>query len=246
LTLFDLLPKQPIPFGSRYVYEKPEKEFSDSIMQVFRKMHNVDKDAIVKQRLLRELDLLEAQYTIEREIYNPVEIENAKTTDIDSDEQNIFERNLKFEEVKKRFEDHKSYSLDVMKGNDYRFNIYLRKMNKLAKQRQGGLDMEGYKDYVTNLIEFKKIKRDFEKDKDPNLEDKLEIDYSGYQHEKEAYIGKIKKSFYDIKFATTISDKKERIKACKDLVIEMIKDEIQIHKEFEFKQSQNLDEKYVI
>jgi len=46
-------------------------------------------------------------------------------------------------------EDHRKEHMRL-RGNDLRFNIYLRKMNKLAR-RDLGLDIEAYKDYINNL-----------------------------------------------------------------------------------------------
>jgi hypothetical protein len=37
-----------------------------------------------------------------------------------------------------------------LRGNDLRFNIYMRKLNKLTRNDLG-LDVEAYKDYVNNL-----------------------------------------------------------------------------------------------
>ena len=42
-----------------------------------------------------------------------------------------------------------------MKGNDLRFNVYLKKMEKLTRM-DIGLDVEAYKDYVNNLKIFAK------------------------------------------------------------------------------------------
>jgi len=41
----------------------------------------------------------------------------------------------------------------ILKGNDLRSNIWLKKMEKLARGDLG-LDLAGYKDYVNNLKEF--------------------------------------------------------------------------------------------
>ena len=76
-------------------------------------------------------------------------LDGLRTTDIESDEPDIFERKRKFEELVKRMEDHRKEHMRL-RGNDLRFNIYLRKMNKLAR-RDLGLDIEAYKDYINNL-----------------------------------------------------------------------------------------------
>lgn len=46
-----------------------------------------------------------------------------------------------------------------MRGNELRYNIYLKKMNKLCRMDLG-LDVEGYKDYVNNLKIFAKQNED--------------------------------------------------------------------------------------
>ena len=47
----------------------------------------------------------------------------------------------------------------ALKGNDLRYNVYLKKLNKLAR-KDLGLDIEAYKDYVNNLREFAHINKD--------------------------------------------------------------------------------------
>jgi len=37
-----------------------------------------------------------------------------------------------------------------LRGNDLRFNLYMRKMSKLTR-KDLGLDLEAYKDYINNL-----------------------------------------------------------------------------------------------
>jgi hypothetical protein len=49
----------------------------------------------------------------------------------------------------KRLEKHRKETLHL-RGNDLRFNIYVRKLNKLTRQDLG-VDVEAYKDYVNNL-----------------------------------------------------------------------------------------------
>jgi hypothetical protein len=87
-------------------------------------------------------------------------IELVKTDDIESEEADIFYRVEKFNELNKRFEKHKKEQWKL-KGNDLRYNMYLKKMQKLTRMELG-LDLEGYQDYVNNLKEFAKYNRDFE------------------------------------------------------------------------------------
>ena len=46
-----------------------------------------------------------------------------------------------------------------MKGNDLRYNVYLRKLQKLTRTDLG-LDVLAYKDYANNLREFANINKD--------------------------------------------------------------------------------------
>lgn len=47
----------------------------------------------------------------------------------------------------------------LLKGNDMRSNIYLKKMEKMARMDLG-LDLIGYKDYINNLATFSKYNSD--------------------------------------------------------------------------------------
>ena len=49
----------------------------------------------------------------------------------------------------------------MLKGNDLRYNVYLKKMNKLMRM-DIGLDVEAYKDYCNNLKVFAKYNQDYE------------------------------------------------------------------------------------
>ena len=50
------------------------------------------------------------------------------TEDIDSDDPDIFERKKKFERVLKKFNKHRDEKMIALKGNDLRYNVYLKKM----------------------------------------------------------------------------------------------------------------------
>lgn len=77
------------------------------------------------------------------------ELEGAKTTDIESEEADIFERKRKFDHLVKRIEKHRKETAHL-RGNDLRYNIYMRKLQKLTRHDLG-LDVEAYRDYVNNL-----------------------------------------------------------------------------------------------
>lgn len=77
-----------------------------------------------------------------------------KTDDMESEEGDIFERVNKFNELQKRLDQHRKEQR-MLKGNDLRYNVYLKKMNKLMRM-DIGLDVEAYKDYCNNLKVFAK------------------------------------------------------------------------------------------
>lgn len=80
------------------------------------------------------------------------DIELVKTDDFDSEEADIFERVKKFDELQRRFQNHRKEHRSL-RGNDLRYNVYLKKMNKLTR-KDLGLDVEAYKDYCNNLKIF--------------------------------------------------------------------------------------------
>lgn len=86
-------------------------------------------------------------------------LEEARTTDIESEEVDIFERKSKFEELLKRMEKHRKETLHL-RGNDLRYNIYMKKLSKLTRMDLG-LDVEAYKDYINNLKQFAAVNTDF-------------------------------------------------------------------------------------
>ena len=47
----------------------------------------------------------------------------------------------------------------AFKGNDLRYNVYLKKLEKLSR-KDLGLDVSAYKDYVNNMKEFAHINKD--------------------------------------------------------------------------------------
>lgn len=71
----------------------------------------------------------------------------------------IFERTKKFELVLKKFNKHREQNLITLRGNDLRYNVYLKKLNKMTR-KDLGLDIHAYRDYVNNLKEFAHINKD--------------------------------------------------------------------------------------
>lgn len=72
----------------------------------------------------------------------------------------IFERKNKFEELLRRITKHRKETAHL-RGNDLRFNVYMRKLSKLTRLDLG-LDLEAYKDYINNLKQFAHLNSDFE------------------------------------------------------------------------------------
>jgi hypothetical protein len=110
------------------------------------------------------MNIVERQRRIQQEamanLGSQPAIELVKTDDIESEEADIFYRVEKFNELNKRFEKHRKEQWKL-RGNDLRYNLYLRKMQKLSRMDLG-LDLEGYQDFVNNLKEFAKYNKDFE------------------------------------------------------------------------------------
>ena len=80
--------------------------------------------------------------------------QSAEDTDgYESDDPDIFQRTEKFNKILKKMEEHRKENLLTLKGNDLRYNVYLKKLNKLSR-KDLGIDILGYKDYVNNLREF--------------------------------------------------------------------------------------------
>lgn len=59
-----------------------------------------------------------------------------------------------------------------LKGNDLRYNVYLKKINKLTR-KDLGIDIEAYKDYVNNLKIFAKYNKDYEILADDHIDNKI-------------------------------------------------------------------------
>lgn len=62
--------------------------------------------------------------------------------------------------MQKRFTKHKEET-SRLRGNDLRYNVYLKKIQKLARFDLG-LDVEAYKDYCNNLKIFAKYDKEYQ------------------------------------------------------------------------------------
>ena len=76
-----------------------------------------------------------------------------------SEEADIYTRKQNFELLAKKFAKHQQDKGLLLRGNDLRSNVWLKKMNKLARDDLG-IDLAGYRDYVNNLQEFSHVNND--------------------------------------------------------------------------------------
>ena len=123
-----------------------------------------------KQKLQEEMNLVERRKRLNQELISNqggkiTEAQSAlnqqaeDTDGYESDDPDIFKRTENFKKVLKKMEEHKKQNLLTYKGNDLRYNVYLKKLNKMARKDMG-IDILGYKDYVNNLKEFAHINKD--------------------------------------------------------------------------------------
>lgn len=172
LEKYGFVPKAPRPFGSAHAYAKPEKVYKELFYSPLKaKILKSNKVAIhYRAKLQEEMNVIERKRRMTREALAAggtdldaasaaSELDPEDTDGMESEETDIFERKRKFEKLLERFEKHKQGNLLMLKGNDLRYNVYLRKMNKYAR-KDLGLDIAGYKDYVNNLKEFANVRDD--------------------------------------------------------------------------------------
>ena len=162
------VPKAPVPFGLQSLYEKPQKEYK---MDYYKKLgpKGNNKELYLRQQLQEQMTLIERKRRVQAEALANLgenaasavaQLEEAKTDDIESEEVDIFERKNKFEELLRRISRHRKETAHL-RGNDLRYNVYMRKLNKLTRLDLG-LDLEAYKDYINNLKQFAHLNSDFE------------------------------------------------------------------------------------
>ena len=162
LSMFDFFPAPPTPHGKATVYEKPAKEhFVHHYPDRWSTLRHAQLH--YRTKLQAEINRVERERLIQAEAAANLgegadrhDVELLKTDDIESDEVDVFKRVEKFNELQKRLEQHKT-----LRGNDLRYNVYLKKMNKLVR-KDIGLDVETYKNYVNNIKLFAKFNRDYE------------------------------------------------------------------------------------
>jgi hypothetical protein len=71
------------------------------------------------------------------------------TDGINSDEEEFFSRKKNFDIISKKLDKYMTEKFHLFKGNDLKYNNYVRKIQKLSMKQS--LDLEGYKDYIENL-----------------------------------------------------------------------------------------------
>lgn len=169
-----MMPPLPKPYGSVHHYDRPEREFKQQ--QFFHPRRGMQKDTPMrvahyyKQKLQEQMNLVERRRMLQREALGAAggELKNAAsalatddedTDGMDSDDPDIFERKRKFERILRKMDKHREQTQMALKGNDLRYNIYLKKLKKLSR-RDLGLDVLAYKDYVNNLKEFAHLNSD--------------------------------------------------------------------------------------
>ncbi len=167
LEQFGYVPKLPVPFGSKSLYDRPWKEYKLTHFKLKSPTFN-NKEMWVRQMIQEQITLLERRRRLMFEAESNLgengsavpKLEEARTSDIESDEADIFERRRKFGELSKRLDAHRKETLKL-RGNDLRYNMYIKKIQKLTR-KDLGLDLEAYKDFVNNLKQFAHVNADFE------------------------------------------------------------------------------------
>ena len=164
----EFYPKPVVPFGSASLYDREAKDpYVHPYKDMTEKPLLQAEELKYKALLAAEMNRVERKRRIQAEAManlgtgnHEQDIELVKTDDMESEEMDIFERVKTFEELQRRFQKHRKEK-GHLRGNDLRYNIYLKKMNKLTR-KDLGLDVEAYKDYVNNLKAFAKYNQDYE------------------------------------------------------------------------------------
>ena len=128
-----ILPRKQISFGYKFTYEKKPKQYYLHDYQFLIGSNETPQD-FVRNKINQELTKLEENRTIELQALQKFkdDIENMDTSNIESDEEDIQRRVIKFTILTRRLEKWKENS-GKLKGSDYQTNIYRRKMQKLLK-----------------------------------------------------------------------------------------------------------------
>ena len=144
LARYGLLPPLPPKHGTKHSYEKPEKIYKHTHFWGFGRMKEKDWNTNqiafhYKQKLQEQMNLVERKRRLAHESLSnasgpisgaasAIDSDAEDTEDIDSDDPDIFERKRKFERVLKKFNKHRDEKMMALKGNDLRYNVYLKKL----------------------------------------------------------------------------------------------------------------------
>jgi small subunit ribosomal protein S16 len=167
--------KKPVPYGSKFLYEKKGKTYP---LDYFHKhrwglQSSQKADILHYERIKRMEDILKRKIDAETEAlseiirprdltskYNEKLIESynteMNTDDINSDDFDFYSRKRNFDLISKKMNKYLDTKFQLYRGNDLRYNNYLRKLEKLSKHEN--LDYEGFKDYLKGIKELSQSK----------------------------------------------------------------------------------------
>lgn len=175
LSMAGLFIKKPVPYGSKYLYEKKTKTYP---LEYFHKhrwglttqeagdIYHYEKLKRMEEILKRKID---SETEALSEIIRPRDLtskynENVNLTyktdmntdDINSDDFDFYSRKRNFDIISNKLKIYLDTKFEMYRGNDLRYNNYLRKLEKLSKQES--LDYEGFKDYLKGVKELNESK----------------------------------------------------------------------------------------
>ncbi len=175
LNFAGLLPKKPVPFGSKQMYPPKTKTYA---LQYFHKhrwglqehesanLHQYEKlkkmENLLKQKLaidnfaineiVRPKDLNSKYKTTGKTEFNS----DMNTDEINSDDYDFYARKRNFDLISRKLNKYFESKYQLYRGNDYKYNNYLRKLDKLSKGES--LDYEGFREYLNAVSELKNSK----------------------------------------------------------------------------------------
>ncbi len=175
LAMAGLYVKKPVPYGSKFLYEKKTKTYPFDYFHKHRWAINTQEaaDIIHYEKIKRMEDILKRKIDAETEalgeIIRPRDLtskynENSNlaynsemnTDDINSDDFDFYSRKRNFDIISKKMNKYLDTKFQMYRGNDLRYNNYLRKLEKLSKHEN--LDYEGFKDYLKGVKELNESK----------------------------------------------------------------------------------------
>lgn len=175
LAMAGLYVKKPVPYGSKFLYEKKTKTYPLDYFHKHRWALNTPEvaDIFHYEKIKRMENILKRKISAETEalgeIIRPRDL-NSKynqnsnitynsemnTDDINSDDFDFYSRKRNFDIISKKINKYLDTKFQLYRGNDLRYNNYLRKLEKLSKHEN--LDYEGFKDYLKGIKELSESK----------------------------------------------------------------------------------------